>query len=91
MQNCLPPNTLEGYKELDASSVVSIGVQSTLLGAIFAIQEEQAIAKKARHMKDWRQSCKSREKMVEVAKGKQQELAAEVASLSAELTRTLEL
>lgn len=31
LQNCLPPNVLEGYKELGASSVIGLHVQSALL------------------------------------------------------------
>lgn len=31
LQNCLSPNVLEGYKELGASFVSGLGVQSTLL------------------------------------------------------------
>lgn len=45
LQNCLLPNVLEGYKELGTNAVVSLGIQSALLGAISAIQEERVIAK----------------------------------------------
>lgn len=54
LQNCLPSNVLKRYKELGANSVISLGVQSTLLGALSAVQAERVIAKQARHMKDWR-------------------------------------
>lgn len=45
MQNCLPLNMLEGYKDMGASSVICLGVQSALLGAILAIQAERVITK----------------------------------------------
>lgn len=70
LQNCLPPNVLEGYKELGASSIISLGVQSALLGTISAIQAEWVIAKQARHVKDWRRSCKSWEETAEAMKVK---------------------
>lgn len=41
LQNCLPPNVLEGYKELGANSVIGLGVQSTLLVTIVCIEEER--------------------------------------------------
>lgn len=31
LQNCFPPNVLEGYKELGANSVIGLSVQSALL------------------------------------------------------------
>lgn len=27
LQNCLPPNVLEGYKDMEASSIIGLGVQ----------------------------------------------------------------
>lgn len=31
LHNCLPPNVLEGYKELGTGSVIDLGMQSALL------------------------------------------------------------
>lgn len=47
LQKCLSPNVLEGYKEMGASSVICLGVQSALLEAISAIQAERVISKQA--------------------------------------------
>lgn len=82
LQNCLPPNLLEGYKEMGTNSVKGLGVQSALLGAISAIQAERVIAKQARCLKDWKRICKSLEETAESSKSRQQELAEEVVALS---------
>lgn len=68
LQNCLSPNVLEGYKKIGATSVIGLGVHSTLLGAISAIQAERVIAKQAQHLKDWRRMCKSLEETAELGK-----------------------
>lgn len=39
--NCLLPNVLEGYKELGASSVIGLGVQSALLVRSVYIEKER--------------------------------------------------
>lgn len=39
--NCLPLKVLEGYKELGASSVIGLGVQSALLVRSVCIEEEK--------------------------------------------------
>lgn len=90
LQNCLPPNVLEGYTEMGASSVIGLGLQSAVLGAISAIQAERVISKQARHLKDWRWMCKILEETAEAGKTRQQELAEEVAALSADLTQARE-
>lgn len=41
LQNCLPPNVLEGYKELWASSVIGLRVQSALLVRSVCMEEER--------------------------------------------------
>lgn len=78
---------VEGYKEMGASSVIGLGVQSALLGSISAMQAEQVISKQARYLKDWKRMYKSLEDKAESGKVRQQELVAEVASLSADLTQ----
>lgn len=87
LQNCLPPNVLEVYKEMGANSVIGLGVQSALLGAISTIQAERVIAKQARHLKDWRRVCKRLEETTESGKTRRQELAEEVAALTVDLTQ----
>lgn len=41
LRNCLPPNVLEGYKELGTSSVIGLGVQLALLVRSMCIEGEK--------------------------------------------------
>lgn len=81
---------LEGYKEMGASSVIGLDVQSALLGAISEIQAERVIPKQARHLKDWRRLCKSLEETAESGKTRQQELEGEMAALAGDWTQAHE-
>lgn len=83
----MPPNVMEGYKDLGTSLTVGLNVQTAMLSVISAVQTEM---KQAQLLKVWKCACKSAEEAAEVGKTTQRELTAEVAALKADLTQAQE-